>query len=31
MQMQEDDDHSYHFIATFIGEPPVFHAQAMAC
>jgi len=29
--MQEDYDHSYHFIVTFIGGPSAFHAQAMAC
>jgi S-formylglutathione hydrolase len=30
LRMQPGYDHSYHFIATFIGEHLVFHAQAMA-
>jgi len=30
LRMQEGYDHSYHFIATFIGEHLAFHAQAMA-
>jgi S-formylglutathione hydrolase len=28
--MQDGYDHSYHFIATFIGEHLAFHARAMA-
>jgi S-formylglutathione hydrolase len=27
-RMQEGYDHSYHFIATFIGEHLAYHAQA---
>ena len=30
LRMQEGYDHSYHFIATFIGEHLAFHAAAMA-
>jgi S-formylglutathione hydrolase len=30
LRMQEGYDHSYHFIATFIGEHLAFHAGAMA-
>lgn len=30
LRMQADYDHSYHFIASFIGEHLAFHAQAMA-
>ena len=30
LRMQEGYDHSYHFIATFIGEHLAFHAQALA-
>jgi S-formylglutathione hydrolase len=30
LRMQEGYDHSYHFIATFIGEHLAFHARAMA-
>jgi S-formylglutathione hydrolase len=29
LRMQEDYDHSYHFISTFIGEHVAYHAQAM--
>ncbi|WP_019563960.1 S-formylglutathione hydrolase [Thioalkalivibrio sp. ALMg13-2] len=29
LRMQEGYDHSYHFIATFIGEHLAFHARAM--
>jgi S-formylglutathione hydrolase len=29
LRMQEGYDHSYHFIATFIGEHLVWHAQAL--
>jgi S-formylglutathione hydrolase len=29
MRMQEGYDHSYHFIATFIGEHIAYHAQAL--
>ena len=29
LRMQDSYDHSYHFIATFIGEHLAFHAQAM--
>jgi len=28
--MQDDYDHSDHFIASFIGEHLAFHARAMA-
>jgi S-formylglutathione hydrolase len=28
--MQPDYDHSYHFIASFIGEHLEFHARALA-
>ena len=31
LRMQEDYDHSYHFIATFIGEHLAFHARALGC
>lgn len=31
LRMQDDYDHSYHFIASFIGEHLAFHARAMAC
>jgi S-formylglutathione hydrolase len=27
--MQEGYDHSYHFIATFIGEHLAYHAKAL--
>jgi S-formylglutathione hydrolase len=27
--MQEDYDHSYHFIATFIGEHLTYHADKL--
>lgn len=30
LRMQPDYDHSYHFIATFIGEHIAFHAQALS-
>jgi S-formylglutathione hydrolase len=30
LRMQEGYDHSYHFIASFIGEHLAFHARAMA-
>lgn len=30
LRMQDGYDHSYHFIATFIGEHLAFHARAMA-
>jgi S-formylglutathione hydrolase len=30
LRMQPDYDHSYHFIASFIGEHLAFHARAMA-
>lgn len=30
LRMQEDYDHSYHFISTFIGEHLAFHARALA-
>lgn len=30
LRMQEDYDHSYHFIGTFIGEHLAFHARALA-
>jgi S-formylglutathione hydrolase len=30
LRMQEGYDHSYHFIATFIGEHMAWHAQALA-
>jgi S-formylglutathione hydrolase len=30
LRMQADYDHSYHFIASFIGEHLVFHARALA-
>lgn len=30
LRMQQDYDHSYHFIATFIGEHLAFHAAALA-
>jgi S-formylglutathione hydrolase len=29
LRMQEGYDHSYHFIATFIGEHMVWHAKAL--
>ncbi len=29
LRMQRDYDHSYHFIATFIGEHLAYHAQAL--
>jgi len=29
LRMQEDYDHSYHFIATFIGEHLAYHATAL--
>jgi S-formylglutathione hydrolase len=29
LRMQDDYDHSYHFIATFIGEHLAWHAQAL--
>jgi S-formylglutathione hydrolase len=29
LRMQDDYDHSYHFIATFIGEHLAFHARAL--
>jgi len=28
--MQDGYDHSYHFIASFIGEHLAFHARALA-
>ena len=30
LRMQDDYDHSYHFIASFIGEHLAFHARALA-
>jgi S-formylglutathione hydrolase len=30
LRMQPGYDHSYHFIATFIGEPLAYHAHALA-
>jgi S-formylglutathione hydrolase len=30
LRMQPDYDHSYHFIASFIGEHLAFHARALA-
>ncbi len=30
LRMQEGYDHSYHFIATFIGEHLAFHARTLA-
>jgi S-formylglutathione hydrolase len=27
--MQQDYDHSYHFIATFIGEHLAYHAEKL--
>jgi S-formylglutathione hydrolase len=29
LRMQEGYDHSYHFIATFIGEHIKYHAKAL--
>ena len=29
LRMQEGYDHSYHFIATFIGEHLAYHADAL--
>jgi S-formylglutathione hydrolase len=29
LRMQDGYDHSYHFIATFIGEHLAFHARAL--
>ena len=30
LRMQDDYDHSYHFIATFIGEHLAYHAEALS-
>jgi S-formylglutathione hydrolase len=29
LRMQQGYDHSYHFIATFIGEHLAYHARAL--
>lgn len=29
LRMQEEYDHSYHFVATFIGEHLAYHADAL--